>query len=365
MSIRIDNKPLQKALATVMRAISAREGVESHALCTVRGDMMFITCVSPAMALSTRMQVRADADASFTLPARKVYDIARKHSDDAIWSIALDGLKLKIAVGRARYVLNALPEADFPKPQFLGKEHHRFIVDSGALSDLVNAVLPSAGKNDVRMALNSVNVVVSQGHLHAVATDGHRLSHAARPTAVGGDAAEYEFLLPRAVAQEVAGLGDHGVTAGVYLKANQFQCKVGDTFLVAKSMSDRYPDWRSVMPKDFTGSVRLDRERFVALLRSVSTVVDEKRRAVTLKAERGSLVVETPGASENSAIVAMDAETAPIALESSLNIDYLLEAVSAISADAVDVSFGDTNHPSLIHGAGTDTSLRTIIMPMR
>lgn len=366
MTMRIDTKPLQKALSTVIRAIGSREGVESHVMLKSKGDSLFLTCVSAAMGLTTRISVRSDEDVSFTLPARKLYDIARKHGEDDIWTVRLDGTKVRITVARARYVLHSLSADDFPKPEFIPKDQTTFIVDSGQIADLITSVMPSAAKTDVRVALNSINFTATRDTLSAVATDGHRLSHAVRSATVGATGFEtLNIILPRAVASEIASLGAHEVIAAVAVKDHHFQIKIGDTFLTARAITDKYPDWKAVMPKSFSGEILIDRERFESLLKSVSCVVDEKKRSVFVRAASGSLTVETPSPCENAACVSMDIEEVPCDLEAAFNIDYLLDAVSAIQGDAMCMKFGTDNQPSMVHAAGTEAGLRTIIMPVR
>lgn len=366
MTMRIDNKPFQKALSTVTRALGTRDGVESHVLLNAKGDSLFLTCVSPAMGLTTRIPVRSDQDVSFTLPARKLYDIARKHADDDIWTVRLDETKVRFNVGRTRYVLHSLAADTFPKPTFIPKEQTAFIVDSGQIADLIASVMPSAAKNDVRVALNSINFTASRDTLSAVATDGHRLSHAVRSATVGSSGTEtINIILPRAVASEIASLGAHELIAAVAVNGSHFQIKIGDTFLTARAITDKYPDWRAVMPKSFSGEILIDRERFESLLRSVSSVVDEKKRGVYVRAASGSLTVETPSPSENAASVSMDIDETPCDLEAAFNIDYLLDAVSAIPGDALCMKFGVDNQPSMVHAAGANAGLRTIIMPVR
>lgn len=366
MTMRIDTKPLQRGLSTVIRALGGRDGIESHVLLKAKGESLFLTCVSPAMSITTRIAVRSDQDTAFTMPARKLLDIARKHNDDDIWSIRFDDTKVRITVGRTRYTLHTLAAEEFPKPDFLGKEHTAFVVDSIHLADLISSVMPSAAKNDVRVALNSVNLTVTSESLCAVATDGHRLSHAVRTATVGtSGTSSLNIILPRAVAAEVASLGSPEVAANVAVKDSHIQIRIGDTFVNARVISDRYPDWQRVMPEKFSGEIVVDRERFENLLKTVSAVVDENKRGVYVRAKDGALTVETPDTSSHSASVSIDIQQSVRDLQSSFNIDYLIDAVEGFQADALCMKFGADDAPSMFHPAGMDTGLRTIVMPVR
>ena len=134
-------------------------------------------------------------------------------------------------------------------------------------------------QQDIRYYLNGMLLVIDNGSLQAVATDGHRLAWA--ELRVPGDYNRQEVILPRKTVLELAKLladSDEPVTLDVL--ANQVRFRFANVELVSKVVDGKFPDYNRVIPSGHGKSIELDRVELLAALQRAAILSNEKFRGV-------------------------------------------------------------------------------------
>ena len=115
------------------------------------------------------------SDGQCTVTARKLLDICRALPDNAKLEFSAEASKLKIKSGQSRFSLQTLPAADFPRLETENWEE-RVHLEQSALRNLFDKTAFSMAQQDVRYFLNGLLLEITDSHLRAVATDGHRMA---------------------------------------------------------------------------------------------------------------------------------------------------------------------------------------------
>jgi DNA polymerase-3 subunit beta len=131
--------------------------------------------------------------------------------------------------GKSRFNLQTLSAEDFPRLTLAEASATTFSVPQKLLKSLLGLVQYAMAQQDIRYYLNGLLMVVEEGQLKLVATDGHRLAYASRE--VGGkNLSKQEVILPRKTIIELSKLledSDDSVTIELSSAQANFRTMAG------------------------------------------------------------------------------------------------------------------------------------------
>src|SRR5262245_2773491 len=170
----------------------------------VNADLSFLaTDIEIQITAKSSLPGASDARA-ITVGARKLLDILRALPEGAEVSLQQQDKRLLVRAGKSRFTLQTLPAEDFPRLAKPAGDVARFAVPQKALRRLLGLVQYAMAQQDIRYYLNGLLMVVDEGQLRLVATDGHRLAYAA--TALKGGLPRQEVIVPRKTVLELSKL---------------------------------------------------------------------------------------------------------------------------------------------------------------
>src|SRR5262245_41273568 len=135
------------------------------------------------MATDLQVSLRSSLSASVTGPgalsvsARKLHEIVRALPDAEVRLQSDADNWVSISCERSRFRIMGLPMQDFPtlpSPGGVGK----VTFGMQQFREMIQKVIFAVTTDDARFALNGALMVLSEGSLALVASDGHRLAHA-------------------------------------------------------------------------------------------------------------------------------------------------------------------------------------------
>src|SRR5580765_4129073 len=187
---------------------------------------------------------------SVTLPAGKLYEIARSLPDSDVQFKLLARHVVAISCERTRYKIAGQPRDEFPK--FPDLDVTKGIgLPAGALKEMIDRVAFAITTEDPRYSLHGALLLVAESSMTLVATDGYRLSYASRKMTLGTGAAEVRVIVPRKALGEVGKLAAEidpasNVTFG--RSGNHVFFTVGGHTLTTTVPEGTFPKYPEVMP---------------------------------------------------------------------------------------------------------------------
>src|SRR5438477_11816126 len=155
--------------------------------------------------ITTSMTIEGVGDTKkITVGARKLVDILRALPEGSEVTLALQDKRLQVKSGKSRFNLQTLSAEDFPRLVLAEASATSLSVPQKALRRLLGLVQYAMAQQDIRYYLNGLLMVVDEGQLRLVATDGHRLAYAAMPLA--GSLPRKEVIVPRKTVIELTKL---------------------------------------------------------------------------------------------------------------------------------------------------------------
>lgn len=368
MKLTIERAALLRSLGHVQRVVERRNTIPilSNVLLKAKGDELALTATDMDLEIVETVAAEVARAGAATAPAHTLYDIVRKLPDGSQVEIdGGDGGMITLRSGRSQFKLGCLPVEDFP--QMSGTDvSHSFTVAAGDLRTLIDRSRFAISTEETRYYLNGIyfHDVAAGGLLRAVATDGHRLAQAqiARPDGAKGMPG---IIVPRKTVLEVVKLFE-GVDGAVEvsLSAAKIRFAAGDLVLTSKLIDGTFPDYERVIPRNNDRKLELDTKSFAAAVDRVSTISQEKGRAVKLAigGNKVILTVNNPdsGSAEEEVACAYEAEP----MEIGFNSRYLLDVAGQMKSDGMELLLADAGSPTIVRDP-TDEQALYVLMPMR
>ncbi len=366
MEFEISRETLIKPLQLVTGVVERRQTlpVLSNVLLVLEGSQLSMTGTDLEVELIGRVDIeKGYQSGEVTVPARKLMDICKSLPDSASLNMSLDDNKLTIKSGRSRFTLSTLPPSDFPSVEE-SSEALSFSISQLRLKDMLDSTSFAMAQQDVRYYLNGLLFEVSPNYLRVVATDGHRLAMDTEDMSTGADK-DLQVIVPRKGILELARLlggGDDEVE--IVIGSSHIRAKTTNFTFTSKLVDGKFPDYDRVLPKGGDKKIVADRNELRQSLSRTAILSNEKFRGIrlTLLDDEIKILANNPEQEEAEEIVPV--EYKGDSLEIGFNVSYLVDVLTVLDTETVQVIVSDPNSSALIQGAEGSSALY-VVMPMR
>lgn len=365
MHFTISREALLKPLQLVSGVVERRQTlpVLSNVLLVLDGSELSLTGTDLEVELVGRVSVdEAKTVGSITVPARKLLDICKSLSDDAMIELSLIENKVQLKSGRSRFTLTTLPASEFPGVE---EEPDTFSLQLSQqrLKELLEATSFAMAQQDVRYYLNGMLFEVDPAYLRLVATDGHRL--AMETLSMDNDISEpQQLILPRKGVMEMARLLDSDGDIHLTFGQNHLRATVTEYTFTSKLVDGKFPDYNRVLPKGGNKTVVGDCQLLRQAFSRVSILSNEKYRGVRVELSSGQLKVVANNPEQEEAEEVVNVQYEGDGLEIGFNVSYLIDVLTTVSSEKVRITLSDPNSSALLEAEeGSDAVY--VVMPMR
>ena len=365
MRFTLQREAFLKPLAQVVNVVERRQTlpVLANFLVQVSGGQLSLTGTDLEVEMVSRSAVDNAQDGEVTIPARKLFEIVRALPDGSQVTVSQSGDKVTVQAGRSRFTLATLPANDFPSVDEV-EATERVTVGEAALKELIERTAFAMAQQDVRYYLNGLLFDLRDKTLRCVATDGHRLA-LCESALEGGGGAKRQIIVPRKGVTELQRLLEGGERVlELEVGRTHIRVKRDDVTFTSKLIDGRFPDYEAVIPIGADREVKLDRETLRAALQRAAILSNEKYRGVRVEVSPGQLKISAHNPEQEEAQEEIEAETKVSDLAIGFNVNYLLDALTALRGEDIVIQLRDANSSALVREAASEKS-RHVVMPLR
>lgn len=231
-------------------------------------------------------------EGAVTLPAGKLYEIARSLPEAEVQFKLLDRNQVAISCERTRYKISGQPRDEFPKfPEFDPAGGTR--LPGAALREMIDRVSFAITTEDPRYSLHGALLLLQDGSITLVATDGYRLAYASRKADVAVQGGELRVIVPRKALGEISKLAAElaaGETVTFGMAGNHVFFAVGGHVLTSTIPEGVFPKYDEVMPKTCETVLVIPTTDLTDAVRRVSLLASDRfGRAVRFNLSAGKL----------------------------------------------------------------------------
>jgi DNA polymerase-3 subunit beta len=352
--------PLQSVIGVVERRQTMP--VLANVLLSAREDRLSITGTDLEVELMATSSVSVGAGGDITVPGRKLLDIFKALPEKTSVTLSTEGDRVSVKAGRSRFTLSTLPAAEFPVVDEINAQQ-TLTVGQGEFRRLIDKTHFSMAQQDVRYYLNGMLLETEGKSLRAVATDGHRLALCETELATRAKGPQQVIVPRKGVLELQRVLGTEG-NLELAVGTNHVRAQVGHVRFTSKLIDGRFPEYGRVIPANPTKLIEADREVLRSALQRTAILSNEKYRGIRLVLKSDLLTLQAHNPEQEEAEDQIEVAYNGDELEVGFNVNYLLDALSAIDNDKVEIGLTDANSSCLIRSPG-GTAARYVVMPMR
>ncbi|WP_395373564.1 DNA polymerase III subunit beta [Marinicella sp. W31] len=365
MLLNIQRETLLAPLNQICGVVERKQTIPvlGNVLMKTDGNSLLLTASDLEVEMRSECQAEVSEEGEITVPAQKFLDICKALPDGAMIKLQLEEHKCILSAGKSKFSLSTLPAHDFPVIDDV-ESYQQIQVDTGDLKRMLKQTVFCMAVQDVRYFLNGLLFEVSGNKIRCVTADGHRLA-LAESDYVNDQDIQKQVLIPRKGILELQKMiRDQDQPVTIHAGRNHIRVDMDDISMTSKLIDGRFPDYESVIPLNMENQFSADKELLKKALQRVAILSNEQYRGVKLKIspDRLELIGHNPEQEQAEEIIPVNTEIEGI--ETAFNVNYLLDATSAIEGDNIQFSFKEALSSCLIKHP-EQTNCRLVVMPLR
>jgi DNA polymerase-3 subunit beta len=362
MKLQVTQENLNRALGSVARVATSRGTLPilANVLIKTSNNRLSLSATNLDIAITHYIGAKVSDEGSITVPARLMQDFVSSLPGGVI-DLELEETKLRVTTDQYQSAINGIVADDFPVMPAITKGKS-WTLSGAALKRSLQQVVFAASNDETRPVLTGVLMQTQGGKLYLAATDSYRLAE----KELGSNKGELSLLIPATAMQDLLRiLDDSEQTVTVNNDEQQVLFRVGDIELVTRLVDGKYPDYRRLIPDNFTTKATLKRSDFVNITKVSSLFARESAGSVTIEVSEADKTVSIRSVAsqlgENTAKAA-----AKVTGNGSITVNsrYLLDALNAMTGDEVTFGFNGKLEPTLMSDP-TSPDYQHVIMPLK
>ncbi len=376
MKFRVERDALADAVAWAARSLSTRPTIPVLAglLLAVEDTTLALSGFDLEASTQVDLEVAAGTPGRALVSGRLLADITKALPPHPV-EVALDGARLTIACGSARFTLPTMPVEDYPKlpvmPTTAGT------VASDAFATAVAQVAIAAGRDDTLPMLTGVRLEIEGDRLTLAATDRYRLAVRELGWNPAGAESSAQVLVPAKTLADAARSLSHSDQMTIALSSST---GTGEGIIgfsgtasgqasraTTRLLDAQFPPYRTLLPTEWSSTAEVAVSALVEAVKRVALVAD-RGTPVRLEFEAGGVGLSAGGEDEGRAEEQLEVDYEGEPITTAFNPTFLLDGLGALETPTARLLFTSANKPVVLRpalGDGADEDYTYLIMPVR
>lgn len=325
------------------------------------GKSLKLRATNLSLGIEVEIPAKVEREGVLAIPGNVLSGVFQNVSiNDTCFLEGVDG-NLFIKTKKTKIKLRGQSHEDFPTlPKVSGTV---FEIESQKLSDGIKSVYYSAAVSDVKPEISSVYMYSNQDGMVFVSTDSFRLAEKKVRTRVPEEVPG--VLLPfKNVPEILRVFGENSENLKVCFNKNLASFYSGDVYLTSRVIDGVFPDYRQIIPKNFSTEVVVLKQDLLSALK-LSNIFSDKFNQINFLVKPKEKIFEL--SSQNNDVgenkTKLDASLQGEDAELSFSYKYFFDCIQAITSDSVTIRLNQSSKPMVVSGV-SDNSFLYLIMPM-
>jgi DNA polymerase-3 subunit beta len=309
--------------------------------------------------VKAKSKCEKSSNLEIALPAKELYELVKEIDSEKI-EVEVKNGTTELRTKSGKYFIHSLPSSQFPYPPE-GEFFSIASMSSATLYELFEKTAFAASSDESRYVLTGVLVEISKSEIRLIASDGHRL---ATYSVENENSQETKFIIPKNAVSDLKKILPSQKIVEIKQNEGVVLISSPDISIWIKTISEEYPNWRAVFPKDEEVSRCIVKsQEFKKALKRVGIFASSKFPYVILEVDKGKVILRAESDELGSSEEEIDADTYGEE-KIALSLKFLQDAISSIDSPLVSIKiFGQTS-PCLIQPVG-GKGAENLIMPIK
>ncbi len=263
--------------------------------------------------------------------------------------------RITIKTKNGKYTNSGEPAEDFPVPEEK-PEMHKLEFDGKTLRRCLSKVIHAVNTDELRRNMSGILLDVNKSELKFVATDGFRLAKMIKDNFKMQSDVEEKIIIPLKTSNLILRLNNNDDSV-IDFDENDLKISFGDVEIYSKLIDDTFPSYENVIPDDNDKILKISKMELSNSLKRALIFADVITKRVRLEIANGTITIKA----DNPEIGSEGEETIECNFVSNtgdedfdkkpfiiaFNAGYLLDAVSQMETDEINVSFGSPSKAAI------------------
>lgn len=298
-----------------------------------------------------------------TVPAKILNEfLATTTGREVTLSVEKEGVLIRTE--NAQGSISGIAASEFPKlPQVGGGEKIDF--NQKELQEAVNGVAFAASVDEGKPVLTGILLKNDGDKTIVVATDGYRLGQKQLKTKYSLE----ETLVGAKTLVEVLKIASELEEDKIWLSVSEENNQVifsGDNFLISgRLLAGTYPNFSQIIPSKFETNLEINKTALMTAIKSAAVFAQDVGNVVKLEINpKGEIKISANTLQIGEGEATVSATVKGNSLKIAFNSRYILDGLSALKNEVVELNFSGVLSPALLRDKD-DTSFIHIVMPVK
>ncbi|GAB39297.1 MULTISPECIES: DNA polymerase III subunit beta [Gordonia] len=360
MKFRVARDEFADAVAWVARSLPSRPPVPVLGCVVLLADDAGLTVSGFDYEVSAQQKIGAEVaePGQVLVSGRLLADITKALPNKPV-DVSLDGSRVAITCGSAKFSLPTMPVEDYPQlpdvPAVTG------LIPAQVFAEAISQVAVAAGRDDTLPMLTGVRVEIDGKTVVLAATDRFRLAVRELEWEPADSGASGAVLVPAKTLSESArtASSDSGDVklafgSGSALGGEGILGIVGETKQTTTRLLDaEFPKFRQLLPASHTAIATIESAPLIEAIKRVALVA-ERGAQVRMEFRDGSVLLTAGGDEAGRAEEELPVQFYGEPLTIAFNPTYLQDGLSAIGVATVDFGFTTPSRPAVLRPSTGD-----------
>ena len=372
MKFTVESNTLTDSVNWVSRSLSTRP-IMTALLGIVIDAQTDVTLSASDLETSAKSSFNAEIKEKgrVLVPGRLLSEIARALPNKPV-SFTLDGSRVLVAAGAAKFTLPTLPINEYPNLPTLPETSG--VIASDVFATAVNQVAIAAGRDESLPTLTGIHVDINRETISLAATDRYRLAVCEiNWTPTDPELTTSALLRARTLADAARTIATTKELSFAIAPTTATDRLIGfqtdSKSMTSRQLDGTFPPYRHLLPTESTATAVIEVAKLLDSVRRVALVAD-KNIPLRLKFNGGTLQLEAGAGDDAQATEEIDVLYSGEAIDIAFNPTFLNDGLNALGTTHVNIAFTGSNKPALLSGKNKvdgeiDGSYRYLLMPMR
>ncbi len=318
--------------------------------------------------MMTSLSVKAEESGAIAVPARLLMDYLKTLPEQPLtFTIDESTLGIEIASSFGKSKMAGFPADEFPKNPVL-EEPSSISVPAEVLSAAIQKTIFATGNDDLRPVMSGIFCELGQDAIRFVGTDAHKLVRYARTDLSAPGIGSFIFpKKPLNLLKSTLGTTD----ADVQIEFDNTNVKLSfdEIVVIARLIDGKYPNYEAVIPKDNPNKMLVARVALLGSIKRVSIFSNKTTHQVRLRISGSELSISAEDLDfSNEANERLSCSYEGEDMEIGFNSRFLIEMLSNLDTEDVQLSLSAPNRAGILTPAGSDGAegedILMLIMPV-
>jgi DNA polymerase-3 subunit beta len=364
MKIEILKENLEKAVSISARVSNKNLSlpVLGCILISVTSGKTKLQATNLDLSSETPLKAKIIEEGIVAVPAHTLSQTISALADQKL-TLKTEGNNLVAEGDRGRTLITLVDPSEFPVlPHVKETNSEEIKLSARTLVAVIRSVAFATAASSIKPELASVCFSLEGGELVAAATDSFRLAEARAAVKTKGSFGA--VLLPARNTADILRILDESDEVEIRVGENQVSFVSEFGTITSRTIDGAFPDYRSVIPRDFVSSATCLKEDAAQAFRKISIFTDSFNQVhLSFKPSEKTFTVRALNASVGETLdkipAALDGEDVDI----NFNARYIVDALAVVPGDSVAFSTAGQGRPMVM----TDVphkSFTYLVMPM-